>query len=301
VLDASIKMAFKLFEARIREKGFQDALEISEEKYRSIFNQSVAGIYLHDLEGRIIDVNDMACTQSGYSREELQNMTMFQCQSNTNNSPNLPINEILRLWNQWQPNQKHTYEAAHQRKDGTMYPVEISTGIVHYGSKDLLQAVVLDITERKKTEAALEAETLRSRMLFEQSPDGVLVIDPWTARFIEFSRAAHRQLGYTREEFSQRSVMESRKDRNGASPIWNTPRWSARPRSFLVLLLRFSGTLAALVAFPKTTEENGIRWRRCKEHAKKPPVATGSILFAEELEHHPCWRSLIDPGVLSGR
>ena len=41
------------------------ALEESEEKYRNLFNQSVEGIYLHDFEGRIIDVNEMACEQSG--------------------------------------------------------------------------------------------------------------------------------------------------------------------------------------------------------------------------------------------
>jgi PAS domain S-box-containing protein len=54
-------------------------------------------------------------------------------------------------------------------------------------------------------EARKEAEELY-RMLFEQSPDGILLVDPVTKRPIRFNTAAHQQLGYTREEFEGLSV-----------------------------------------------------------------------------------------------
>jgi PAS domain S-box-containing protein len=60
-------------------------------------------------------------------------------------------------------------------------------------------AAVVDLTERR------EAET-RFRVLFEQSPDGIVIIDPDTARFLEFNEAAHRQLGYSREEFARLAI-----------------------------------------------------------------------------------------------
>jgi two-component system, cell cycle sensor histidine kinase and response regulator CckA len=63
-----------------------------------------------------------------------------------------------------------------------------------------------DITNRKRTEAALTEEATRRRILFEQSPDGVLIIDPQTMRFLDFNTAAHQQLGYTREEFASLSI-----------------------------------------------------------------------------------------------
>ena len=50
-----------------------------------------------------------------------------------------------------------------------------------------------------------DAET-RFRLLFQHSPDGILIIDPATARPLEFNEAAHRQLGYSREEFSGLSI-----------------------------------------------------------------------------------------------
>ena len=65
-----------------------------------------------------------------------------------------------------------------------------------------LQEVIVDPT------SALSAEITRRRILFDQSPDGILVIEPQTARFLEFNTAAHRQLGYTREEFARLSIFD---------------------------------------------------------------------------------------------
>ena len=53
---------------------------------------------------------------------------------------------------------------------------------------------------RERT-TAIEESASRYRMLFEQSPHGVLLIDPETGRAMEFNETAHRQLGYSREEF----------------------------------------------------------------------------------------------------
>lgn len=68
--------------------------------------------------------------------------------------------------------------------------------------------VAADITETKRIALALGAESAQRRALFEYSPDGIVVIDPQTARIVEFNPAAHRQLGYTREEFAALSLQE---------------------------------------------------------------------------------------------
>ncbi len=65
-----------------------------------------------------------------------------------------------------------------------------------------------EILERKTIEKALKAAELRYRTLFEQSPDGVLIIDPETSRSIEFNETAHRQLGYSPEEFAQLRISD---------------------------------------------------------------------------------------------
>ena len=62
--------------------------------------------------------------------------------------------------------------------------------------------VARDITERKHAEEGLRNAEARYRTIFEQSPNGVLLIDLETGKTIEANETAHKQLGYTREEFA---------------------------------------------------------------------------------------------------
>jgi two-component system cell cycle sensor histidine kinase/response regulator CckA len=130
-----------------------EALRQSEEKYRAVFDQSVEGIYLHDLDGRILDVNQMACVQTGYSRGELMQLGIFALHPENPSLPALSKSEILCQWRQWQPDQRFTLEVEHRRKDGTVFPVEISTGVIRYGGGNVILAIVQDITQRRQTEA----------------------------------------------------------------------------------------------------------------------------------------------------
>jgi len=64
------------------------------------------------------------------------------------------------------------------------------------------------IIKQRRTEDALKEAELRYRTLFEQSPDGVLIIDPETALPFMFNDAACKQLGYSREEFSMLPISD---------------------------------------------------------------------------------------------
>ncbi len=77
----------------------------------------------------------------------------------------------------------------------------------HIDSNLLIHAVRYAI-ERMRIKEQLQESEMRYRTLFEQSPDGVLIIDPLTASAIEFNEAAHCQLGYTREEFKNFRIFD---------------------------------------------------------------------------------------------
>ncbi len=68
--------------------------------------------------------------------------------------------------------------------------------------------IQVEIAERKNAVAERTEETVRKGIIFEQAPDGIVVVDPHTGRFIEFNTTAHRQLGYTREEFAVLSIAD---------------------------------------------------------------------------------------------
>jgi PAS domain S-box-containing protein len=65
-----------------------------------------------------------------------------------------------------------------------------------------------EIAERQSVEATLRKAEARYRILFEESPDGIAIINPKTARIVEFNESAHRQLGYSRAEFSRTRIFD---------------------------------------------------------------------------------------------
>ena len=67
---------------------------------------------------------------------------------------------------------------------------------------------VEDHRKRKHAEQALREAELRYRILFEQSPEAIVVLDPQTMRPLDFNDEACRQLGYSREEFAQLSLLD---------------------------------------------------------------------------------------------
>ncbi len=68
--------------------------------------------------------------------------------------------------------------------------------------------ILSDQAESDRVVASLRETEARYRLLFEQSPDGIVILDPDTARFLEFNDAACRQLGYSREEFARLTIAD---------------------------------------------------------------------------------------------
>ncbi|MEJ2053987.1 MAG: PAS domain S-box protein, partial [Calditrichaceae bacterium] len=157
------------------------------QKYQILFDQSLDGIYLHDCEGKIIDVNNAAIAQVGYSKDELISMSVFDLLSKETNR-----REIRKNWQECPVNQPFIVEDRHRHKNGGFYPVEIKSGKVLFGDKELMLAIVRDITERKKRDE--EFKTLINGM-----NDTAFVIG-FEGKFLEVNDSALDTLGYSRSE-----------------------------------------------------------------------------------------------------
>ncbi|MDD4947367.1 MAG: PAS domain S-box protein [Gallionella sp.] len=109
------------------------------------------GIAWNDIEtGRFVYVNDAACEQLGYTREEFLTLTV------TDLTTQYSIEEVkavgLRILETGKPMR---LETTHLRKDGSVLPVEVTAYAYHAGQQDVLIAFYTDITERKRNEAIL--------------------------------------------------------------------------------------------------------------------------------------------------
>ena len=78
------------------------------------------------------------------------------------------------------------------------------------GNIDYFSTVIRDDTERLRAEAVVRESEERHRLLFEENPIPLLVIDAETLMFLAVNAAAVRQYGYSREEFARMSITDIR-------------------------------------------------------------------------------------------
>lgn len=107
-------------------------------------------IYWVDQNGRIIHVNRQACTLSGYNREELTSMYVFDLTSTVNRD------NWAERWGKLKSLKNYTIETVHRHKSGYDYTVESSNSFIELNGKEFLCAVVKDIRRRKTEEELLK-------------------------------------------------------------------------------------------------------------------------------------------------
>jgi PAS domain S-box-containing protein len=186
--------------------------------FRTLLDQSNDAILVTDPETlRFLDSNERAWAELGYSREELLSMTVLDIDP-----------DIVSVRTQVDQQLRQTgcaiIERAHRRKNGTTFPVELNLRRVRL-DRQYDVAVSRDITERKRTQAALREtnEQLmktvreRERMLRElslfraqldQSNDAIEIIDPETLRILDVNERACIRLGYSREELLSMTIFD---------------------------------------------------------------------------------------------
>lgn len=125
------------------------ALRESEEKYSNLFRFSNDGIFLYDLDGRILDANQRVLDKFGYSRAELLAMAV----------PELHPPEVLEVslsaFEQIAADGVVNFEITFRKKSGDVFPAEVSSSLFEFGGKRVIQGIVRDITGRKRLEEEL--------------------------------------------------------------------------------------------------------------------------------------------------
>jgi PAS domain S-box-containing protein len=150
-------------------------------------------ILLFDKDYIIVEANDKACETYQYDRKELIGKNVNQLRSAHSVSRYGLDFKILG-------DSGHlTYETVHRRKDGTVFPIEISARKVNIEGVPYYQSIGRDITERKYAEEILRESEDRFRKIFEESPFG-MVMTGKDMGILKANSACCNMLGYNEEE-----------------------------------------------------------------------------------------------------
>ncbi len=136
----------------------EEALKNSEEKFSNLFHHSNDAIFLIDPEGAIIDVNRRVSEQFGFSRDEILKMKITDLHTGGQ------MDTCMKAFKAVQKDGFVNCEIPFRRKNGDIVPSEMSASLLTIGGRQLIQGIVRDITERKKTEEEIRIanEELRS-------------------------------------------------------------------------------------------------------------------------------------------
>ncbi|MBD2209991.1 PAS domain-containing sensor histidine kinase [Nostoc linckia FACHB-104] len=152
-------------------KQAQSALEQQEILYRTIFENVSDGINIVDLEmGKIIVANHAVCKMHGYSQEEF---TQLQAQDFIHPDSLPHLSDFIHTIT---AGREISIQAVDVRKDGTPFNVEVRATPCLYNGKIHALAVIRDISDRQRAEAAIAESEAKFRNLVEGANDVI-----WTS------------------------------------------------------------------------------------------------------------------------
>ncbi len=148
-----------------------EQLQNSEERLRTIFQNSPDAIFIEDEKGVVLDANPAACTFHGMSRSELIGQNVL------NLIPEDRREEVRQEFRKWFTGEMERYEGFSQTGDGRTVPVEVIGAPVHYEGRTAVLLLVRDTTKRKRAEQALRESEMRYRGLIETQNNLIVRVD----------------------------------------------------------------------------------------------------------------------------
>ncbi|MDR3555054.1 MAG: PAS domain S-box protein [Syntrophobacteraceae bacterium] len=168
----------------------EEVLQKSEKKYRELFKAESDALFLVERDTlKFLDVNPAAEKMYGYSRAEWLTM----------HSPDISAEREKTTLAIFQEHENVSVRM-HRRKDGSIFPVEITGTYFAMDGVRIHLAAVRDISIRVQAEQRLRESEERFRIIFEQAGGGVAQVDARTGRFVRVNKKFCDIVGYSHEE-----------------------------------------------------------------------------------------------------
>lgn len=197
---ATIGLVWQRRQRRVYEALYR--AEVETQALRSHFDYLVKYandiILLVDADLNIVEANDRALETYGYTRQEMLGIPT------TSVIPPGDIHSFQARLRKIQQKGEMIAEAIHQRKDGSTFPVEVSSRQIKIGRKTYIQAIIRDITERKQAEAEIKLNEARLKSLLDisqlKAKDSKALLDFALNEAIKLTRSKIGWFGFFSEE-----------------------------------------------------------------------------------------------------
>ncbi len=184
-----------MIEKAIQRRRMEEELIENEEKFKNIFNSANDAIYILDLDGRFLEINDVGCMRLGFSREDMLRKRVSDVDSDQYAAHALErINDVMEKG-------FALFEVEWVTKSGALTPSEISARKINYAGRPAILSVARDITERKRNQEIL----LEKEIKFSTVADFTYDWEYWVApegSIIYCSPSCKRISGYSSDELS---------------------------------------------------------------------------------------------------
>ncbi len=124
----------------------REALERSEEQFRTFFNSSSDEIFIGDFDGFILEANQVTCDNLGYTREELIGKHFRELRTEKYLDDFQKNLDMIKHFGQ------HRFETENVSRNGNVMPVEMKSRVIEYNGEKRILSIARDITERKEIE-----------------------------------------------------------------------------------------------------------------------------------------------------
>jgi diguanylate cyclase (GGDEF)-like protein/PAS domain S-box-containing protein len=158
----------------------------------------LAPISKEGIHGNFVQVNDVACSRLGYTREELLTMNARTI------NPAANLGKIKAFGRHIKREGNTIFEAIHVAKDGTQIPVEVVAKVISIDEQDYVLSVVRDLRDHKR----LQQTETRFGRLIDHSWEEIYIFDSESLQFLQVNQGALDNLGYSRKEIQQLKVTD---------------------------------------------------------------------------------------------
>lgn len=161
--------------------------EFQEQIYSQFFHHAADPFFVLDMAGKFIEVNQAACEHTGYSREELLQMSPRDIDDAGSQQ------KIPERFAQLKAQGHATFDAVHVRKGGQRIPVEMHIRLVERDGISYTLNICRDISERRQRE-------IEYQNIVQTTTDGFWIASAGDVRILDVNEAFCRMVGYTRDE-----------------------------------------------------------------------------------------------------